>query len=125
MGAAQAELPRAYELPPPGYRDIPHNLMEDQRHGIDPIETILARAAENPEATESHTLVKAVLSAIRNQDDVSVGELCALSAEALALMHAFVQGCMAGRYERSFLDSVAASLVSRQNRNFRPVRKAA
>ncbi len=99
--------------------------MDEQLHGIDPIETILARAAENPGAADSRTLVKAVLSAIRNQDDVSVGELCALSAEALALMHSFVQGCMAGRYERSFLDSVAASLVSRQNRNFRPVRKAA
>jgi len=99
--------------------------MNEQLHRIGPIGTILARASENPEATESQTLVKAVLSAIRNQDDVSVGELCALSTEALALIHAFVQECMAGRYERSFLESVAASLVSRQNRNFRPVRIAA
>lgn len=99
--------------------------MDEQFHAIDPIESILARALENPAAAESQTLVKAVLAAIRNQDDVSVGELCALSTEALALIHAFVQECMAGRYERSFLESVAASLVSKQSRNFRPVRIAA
>jgi predicted transcriptional regulator YheO len=99
--------------------------MEDQLHGTNPIEAILGRASENSETRESQTLVKAVLSVIRNQDDVSVGELCALSTEALDLLHAFVQECMAGRYERSFLDGVAASLVSRQGRSFRPILRAA
>ena len=98
---------------------------EQQPNGINPIEIILARAAEDPETAESRTLVKAVLSVIRNQDDVTVGELCALSSEALDLIHAFAQDCMAGRYERAFLESVTARLAAQQGTNLRPVRIAA
>ena len=70
-------------------------------------------------------MIRSVISLIRNQDDVTVSELCALSAEALDLIHAFAQECLKGRYERAFLEGVAASLVSKQGRNFRPVRIAA
>jgi hypothetical protein len=58
-------------------------------HEADPVRLLLARAAEQPDATESQTLVKAVLSLVTHEDSVSVGELCALSADALDLIEAF------------------------------------
>jgi hypothetical protein len=81
-------------------------------HEADPVRGLLARAAEQPNAPESRTLVKAVLSLITHEDTVSVGELCALSADALDLIEAFVQAYTAGRYDREFLQRLSGKLQS-------------
>ena len=85
-------------------------MKSDDLHAGDTVGRLLARAAEQPDATESRTLVKAVLSLVTHEDTVSVGELCALSADALDLIEAFAQAYAAGRYDRDYLQRLAGKL---------------